>query len=44
MARRSLLNDADRKRFFEAPDDDASLTRLYSLSCPSSDYLRQRAA
>lgn len=39
MARRSLLNDADRKRFFEAPDDDAGLTRLYSLSDDDRDLV-----
>ncbi|HEY8127357.1 MAG TPA: Tn3 family transposase [Hyphomicrobium sp.] len=39
MARRSLLNEADRKRFFEAPDDEASLIRLYSLSDVDRDFV-----
>ena len=39
MARRSLLNDADRKRFFEAPDDEAALIRLYSLSDDDRDLV-----
>ena len=39
MARRSLLNDADRKRFFEAPDDEAALTRLYFLSDDDRDFV-----
>lgn len=42
MARRSLLNEADRKRFFEAPDDDASLFRLYSLSDDDRDFVLSR--
>ena len=32
MARRGLLNDADRNRLFGVPDDDASLIRFYSVS------------
>jgi hypothetical protein len=32
MARRDLLNDAERTRLFEAPGDDASLILLYSGS------------
>ena len=39
MARRGLLNEADRKRFFEAPDDDACMTRLYSLSDDDRDFI-----
>ena len=39
MARRSLLNEADRKQFFEAPDDEASLIRLYSLSDVDRDFV-----
>ena len=39
MARRSLLNEADRKRFFETPDDEASLIRLYSLSDVDRDFV-----
>lgn len=39
MARRSLLNDADRKRLFGAPDDELSLIRLYSLSDGDRDFI-----
>ena len=39
MARRGLLNEADRKRLFEAPVDDASLIRLYSLSDDDRDFI-----
>ena len=39
MTRRGLLNEADRKRFFEAPVDDASLIRLYSLSDEDRDFV-----
>ena len=42
MARRSLLNDTDRKRFFEALDDDASLIRLYSLNDDDRDFVLSR--
>ena len=39
MARRSLLNDADRKRLFGAPDDEVSLIRLYSLGEADRDFI-----
>jgi hypothetical protein len=39
MARRGLLNDAERTRLFEAPGDDASLIRLYSLSDADRDFV-----
>ncbi len=39
MARRGLLNEADRKQLFEAPVDDASLIRLYSLSDDDRDFI-----
>lgn len=39
MARRGLLNEADRKRLFEAPVEDASLIRLYSLSDDDRDFI-----
>jgi hypothetical protein len=39
MARRSLLNDADRKRLFGVPDDEASSIRLYSLSVEDRDFI-----
>ncbi len=39
MARRGLLNEADRKQLFEAPVDDASLIRLYSLSGDDRDFI-----
>ena len=39
MARRGLLNDADRNHLFEVPDDDASLIRLYSLSDDDRDFI-----
>lgn len=39
MARRGLLNDADRKRLFGAPDDDGSLIRLYSLGETDRDFI-----
>jgi TnpA family transposase len=45
MARRGLLNDADRPRLFDVPDDDASLTRFYSLSDTDRDFaLSKRGA
>ena len=38
------LNDADRKRFFEAPDDDASLIRLYfSVTMTATSFCRGAA-
>jgi TnpA family transposase len=39
MARRGLLNDAERTRLFEAPGGDASLIRLYSLSDADRDFV-----
>lgn len=39
MARRDLLNDAERTRLFEVPGDDASLIRLYSLSDADRDFV-----
>ncbi len=39
MARRGLLNDADRKRLFGAPDDNGSLIRLYSLGETDRDFI-----
>jgi len=39
MARRGLLNEADRKQLFEAPVDDASLIRLYSLRDDDRDFI-----
>jgi TnpA family transposase len=42
MARRGLLNDADRKRFFGVPDDEASLLRFYSLSDGDRDFILSR--
>jgi len=39
MARRGLLNDADRRRLFDVPNDDASLTRFYSLSDTDRDFV-----
>jgi Domain of unknown function (DUF4158) len=42
MARRGLLNDADRKRLFGVPDDDASLIRFYSLSDDDREFILSR--
>ena len=42
MARRGLLNDADRKRFFGVPGDEASLLRFYSLSDGDRDFILSR--
>ncbi len=39
MARRGLLNEADRKRLFGVPDDNASLIRFYSLSDDDRDFI-----
>jgi len=39
MARRGLLNDAERTRLFEVPGDDTSLIRLYSLSDADRDFV-----
>ena len=39
MARRGLLNEADRKQLFGLPDDDASLTSFYSLGCEDRDFV-----
>jgi hypothetical protein len=39
MARRGVLNDAERTRLFESPGDDASLIRLYSLSDADRDFV-----
>ena len=39
MARRGLLNDADRNRLFGVPDDDASLIRFYSVSDDDRDFI-----
>jgi TnpA family transposase len=39
MARRGLLNDAERTRLFEAPSDGSSLIRLYSLSDADRDFV-----
>jgi TnpA family transposase len=39
MARRGLLNDAERTRLFEAPGDEASLIRFYSLSDADRDFV-----
>jgi TnpA family transposase len=39
MARKSLLNESDRKRLFGVPDDEASLFRFYSLSEDDRDFI-----
>jgi hypothetical protein len=39
MARRGLLNDADRQRLFGVPDDNGSLIRLYSLGEADQDFI-----
>jgi len=39
MARRGLLNDADRNRLFGVLDDDASLIRFYSISDDDRDFI-----
>ena len=39
MARRGLLNDADRNRLFGVPDDDTSLIRFYSVSDDDRDFI-----
>jgi hypothetical protein len=44
MARGGLLNDADRKRLFGAPDDDDSLNRFYSLSDDDGTSLHRSVA
>ncbi len=39
MARRGLLNEADREQLFGVPDDNTSLIRFYSLSDDDRDFI-----